>query len=69
MTNREYLHTLTNNELAYSIYEIIIPIGKMYNNSMGGVALWLNETYNEHEWVWERLQCYRSVMQNEDYIK
>lgn len=65
MTNREYLHTLTNNELAYSIYEIIIPIGKMYNISTGGVALWLDETYNEHEWIWERLQYYRSVMQNE----
>lgn len=44
MTNREYLATLSNYELAEYIYSFIVPvIGKSYTSSINGVAEWLGE--------------------------
>lgn len=51
MTNREYLTTLSNEELANVIYDVIIDgVGYRYNSSRQGVAKWLGELYNEEDY-------------------
>lgn len=52
MTNREYLSTLSNEELSNTIYDIIIDrIGIRYNSSKMGVAEWLGEEYNKTDYM------------------
>jgi hypothetical protein len=52
MTNREYLATLSNEELANTIYDVIVDrIGYRYNSSKLGVAQWLGELYREDDFV------------------
>lgn len=46
ITNRDYLRTLSNYDLANYIYTYLIPIiGKSYSNSIVGVAEWLGEEH------------------------
>lgn len=50
MTNREYLATLSNEELSNVIYDVIVDrIGYRYNSSKLGVAQWLGELYREDD--------------------
>ena len=50
MTNREYLSTLTNEELANTIYDVIVDrVGRRYNSSRLGVAQWLGEEYRKED--------------------
>ena len=47
-TNRDYLSTLSNEELANTIYDIIVDrVGRRYNSSRLGVAQWLGEEYRK----------------------
>lgn len=47
ITNRDYLRTLSNYDLASYIYTYLIPvIGKAYNNSVLGVAEWFGEEHH-----------------------
>ena len=46
ITNRDYLRTLSNYDLASYIYTYLIPvIGKSYNNSVLGIAEWFGEEH------------------------
>ncbi len=46
ITNRDYLRTLSNYDLASYIYTYLIPvIGKSYSNSVLGVAEWFGEEH------------------------
>jgi hypothetical protein len=50
MTNRQYLATLSNEELSNVIYDVIVDrIGYRYNSSKLGVAQWLGELYREDD--------------------
>ena len=50
MTNRQYLATLSNEELANTIYDVIIDrIGWRYTSSKQGVSQWLGELYREDD--------------------
>ena len=52
MTNRQYLATLSNEELSNVIYDVIVDrIGYRYNSSKLGVAHWLGELYNENDFI------------------
>lgn len=52
MTNREYLATLSNEELSNAIYDVIVDrIGRRYNSSKLGVAQWLGELYRENDFT------------------
>lgn len=52
MTNREYLSTLSNEELSNVIYDIIVDrIGIRYTSSRMGVAEWLGEEYNKTDYM------------------
>lgn len=49
-TNRDYLATLTNEELANTIYDVIVDrVGRRYNSSRLGVAQWLGEEYRKED--------------------
>ena len=51
MTNREYLATLSNEELSATIYQLILPkIGRRYNDAELGVAKWLGQQYDEKDY-------------------
>lgn len=41
MTNREYLDSLSNMDFANFIYSKLLKIGKEYNDSVLGIAHWL----------------------------
>ena len=45
MTNREYIETLTDEEMSYFIYSVLIPMGRRYTDSPLGIAQWLGEPY------------------------
>ena len=50
MTNKEYIATLTNEELATYIYKGIVEvIGRRYNSSVGGVADWLGQEHHKSD--------------------
>ncbi len=50
MTNREYLATLSDEELSCYIYKgILEKIGIRYNTSIGGVASWLGSEHHESD--------------------
>ena len=50
MTKREYLATLSNEELSNAIYDVIVNrIGLRYNSSRHGVAWWLGEEFRESD--------------------
>ena len=50
MTNREYLATLSDEELSCYIYMgILEKIGIRYNASIGGVASWLGSEHHESD--------------------
>lgn len=49
MTNREYLMTLSNFDLARFIIDILPTIWKSYNNSIVGLAEWLGAEMLEVE--------------------
>ena len=50
MTNRQYLATLSNEELANAIYDVIVDrIGWRYTSSKQGVSQWLGELYREDD--------------------
>ena len=52
MTNREYLSTLSNEELSNVIYDIIVDrIGVRFTSSRMGVAEWLGEEYNKTDYM------------------
>lgn len=52
MTNREYLSTLSNEELSNAIYDIILNrIGIRYTSSRMGVAEWLGEECNKTDYM------------------
>lgn len=52
LTNREYLATLSNEELSNTIYDVIVDgIGRRYNSSRLGVAQWLGELYRENDFT------------------
>lgn len=52
MTNREYLSTLSNEELSNVIYDIIVDrIGVRSTSSRMGVAEWLGEEYNKTDYM------------------
>lgn len=46
MTNREYINSLSNEELAHFIYHDAITIGLSYNDSIQGLTEWLSKDYN-----------------------
>lgn len=49
-TNRDYLATLSNEELANTIYDVIVDrVGRRYNSSRLGVAQWLGEEYRKED--------------------
>lgn len=43
MTNRDYINSLNNEELAHFIYHDAITIGLSYNDSIQGLTKWLSE--------------------------
>lgn len=52
MTNRQYLATLSNEELSNVIYDVIVDrVGRRYNSSRLGVAQWLGELYRESDFI------------------
>lgn len=58
MTNREYLATLSNEELSNVIYDVIVDrIGRRYSSSRQGVSQWLGELYREDDFI-KDFACY-----------
>ena len=52
MTNRQYLATLSNEELSNVIYDVIVDrIGHRYSSSREGVSQWLGELYREDDFI------------------
>lgn len=49
MTNLDYIKTLTAEELANYIYNVIIKVGQCYTQSQKGVAEWLTENQKDGE--------------------
>lgn len=45
MTNREYMESLSNKELAEFIYSDLLAIGRSYTDSIQGIAEWLSKDY------------------------
>lgn len=61
MTNREYIESLPNEFFAFAVRDTLTDVGRQYNDSIGGIELWLGEKYYEDNWVWERLHFVMSL--------
>ena len=48
MTNREYMESLSNEELVDFIYDKFYNYGKNYADSRSGMSNWLNEQYVDY---------------------
>lgn len=52
MTNRQYLATLSNEELSNVIYDVIVDrIGYRYTSSRQGISQWLGELYRKEDFT------------------
>ena len=45
MTNLDYVRSLNSEELAETIFTIILPVGQTYSESRLGIAKWLDEKF------------------------
>ena len=45
MSNREYLMTLSDYDFVRYIYDVLIPLGRTYNNSVLGITEWLGKKH------------------------
>ena len=53
MTNREYLNSLSNEELVdFLLSEKFDSLKRSYTSTRGGLISWLDEKYDKESWVW-----------------
>lgn len=53
MTNREYLNSLSNEELVdFLLSEKFDSLKRSYISTRGGLISWLDEKYDKESWVW-----------------
>lgn len=53
MTNREYLNSLSNEDLVdFLLSQKFNNLKMSYTSTRGGLLSWLDEEYDKESWVW-----------------